>query len=63
MADAVNACFESKYHYNFWRPISAIQLADTDGNAATGRPELDAGCADAQPSGVPGRAWLRHRLR
>jgi PAP2 superfamily len=34
-ADAINACFESKYHYNTWRPFSAIQLADTDGNDAT----------------------------
>ena len=34
-ADAFLACFESKYHYNFWRPTSAITLADTDGNAAT----------------------------
>jgi hypothetical protein len=34
-SDAVGGCFESKYHYNFWRPISAIQLADTDGNPAT----------------------------
>jgi hypothetical protein len=34
-ADAGNGCFESKYHYNFWRPFSAIQLADTDGNAGT----------------------------
>ena len=33
--DAIGACFESKYHYNFWRPFSAIQLADTDGNAGT----------------------------
>jgi hypothetical protein len=33
--DAISACFESKYHHNFWRPISAIQLADTDGNPAT----------------------------
>lgn len=33
--DAVNTCFESKYHYNSWRPFSAIQLADTDGNDAT----------------------------
>jgi hypothetical protein len=33
--DAIGACFESKYHYNFWRPTSAIQLADTDGNPAT----------------------------
>ncbi len=36
--DAVAACFESKYHHNFWRPVSAIQQADTDGNAAT-RPD------------------------
>lgn len=34
-ADAINGCFESKYHYNTWRPFSAIQLADTDGNDAT----------------------------
>ena len=33
--DALSGCFESKYHYNFWRPFTAIQLADTDGNAAT----------------------------
>ena len=34
-ADAAGGCFDTKYHYNFWRPTSAIQLADTDGNAAT----------------------------
>ena len=34
-ADAANACFESKYHYLFWRPFSAITLADTDANDAT----------------------------
>jgi hypothetical protein len=34
-ADASNACFESKYHYEAWRPSSAITLADTDGNDAT----------------------------
>jgi hypothetical protein len=34
-ADASIGCFDSKYHYLFWRPISAITLADTDGNAAT----------------------------
>ena len=30
-----NGCFESKYHFYFWRPQSAIPLAGTDGNAAT----------------------------
>ena len=35
MADAAIACWEAKYHYVFWRPITAIPLADTDGNPAT----------------------------
>jgi hypothetical protein len=35
MADAAIACWEAKYHYVFWRPITAIALADSDGNAAT----------------------------
>lgn len=34
-ADATVACFDSKYYFDFWRPQSAIPLADTDGNAAT----------------------------
>jgi PAP2 superfamily len=35
MADAAIACWEAKYHYVFWRPVTAIPLADTDGNPAT----------------------------
>lgn len=35
MNDAIIGCFEAKYFYEFWRPTSAITLADTDGNAAT----------------------------
>jgi hypothetical protein len=27
--------FESKYHYGFWRPVTAIRQADTDGNPHT----------------------------
>jgi hypothetical protein len=34
-ADATIACFEAKYHYAFWRPVTAIRAGDTDGNAAT----------------------------
>jgi hypothetical protein len=34
-ADASIACFDSKYHYQAWRPSSAITLAETDGNADT----------------------------
>lgn len=33
--DAMIACFDTKYHYWFWRPDQAIPLADTDGNPKT----------------------------
>jgi hypothetical protein len=35
MADAGIACWDAKYTYVYWRPVTAIQLADTDGNADT----------------------------
>jgi hypothetical protein len=35
LADAQIACWDSKYYYNFWRPITAIRLGDQDGNRAT----------------------------
>ena len=35
MADGYIGSWETKYHYNFWRPITAIHLADTDGNPDT----------------------------
>jgi hypothetical protein len=35
MADAYIANFETKYHFNFWRPVTAIRAAHTDGNDAT----------------------------
>src|SRR2546430_17266462 len=45
MADAAIACWDGKYRYVFWRPITAIRAADADGNPAT----------DADPSWIP---WL-----
>ena len=35
LADGYIGSWESKYRYNFWRPVTAIQLADTDGNPNT----------------------------
>jgi hypothetical protein len=35
LADAGIAAWDAKYTYNFWRPITAIQNADSDGNANT----------------------------
>jgi len=34
-ADSMINCWNDKYHYRFWRPITAIRLGDTDGNPAT----------------------------
>jgi PAP2 superfamily len=33
--DAFIAVLDAKYHYNFWRPITAIRNGDIDGNPAT----------------------------
>jgi len=35
LADGIIGCWDAKYHYVFWRPITAIRLADTDGNSDT----------------------------
>ena len=35
ITDAIIAVWDSKYHYGYWRPITAIQLADTDENPDT----------------------------
>jgi PAP2 superfamily len=35
IADAIISCWDAKYHFEFWRPVTAIPLADTDGNAGT----------------------------
>ena len=35
--DAAIAVFDAKYHYTFWRPITAIRNGDIDGNPATER--------------------------
>ena len=35
--DAEIAVLEAKYHYQFWRPITAIRNGDRDGNAKTER--------------------------
>ena len=35
LADANISSFEAKYYYKFWRPVTAVQLGDNDGNAST----------------------------
>ena len=43
LADAAVGAWDAKYTYGSWRPVTAIRLANTDGNAATA----------ADPSWVP----------
>ncbi|MES2973668.1 MAG: DUF3455 domain-containing protein [Pseudomonadota bacterium] len=42
MDDAVISVMDAKYHYGFWRPVTAIRNGDRDDNPAT---ELEAGWA------------------
>ena len=35
MADAAIGCWDAKYAYNYWRPITAIRELADDGNGAT----------------------------
>ena len=35
ISDAQASVFETKYHYNFWRPETAIRAGDADGNLLT----------------------------
>jgi PAP2 superfamily len=35
MADAAIGCWDAKYYYHFWRPITAIREAASDGNPLT----------------------------
>ena len=53
MADAGIACWDAKYRYVYWRPITAIRSGDFDGNPAT---DLDAAFVpwlDFFPAGTP----------
>src|SRR5262249_42012907 len=35
IADAVISCWDAKYEYSFWRPVTGIRLAADDGNPDT----------------------------
>jgi membrane-associated phospholipid phosphatase len=35
MSDVAVACWDSKYVYDFWRPVTAIRAAESDGNPGT----------------------------
>jgi hypothetical protein len=39
IADAIIACWDAKYTYEFWRPVTAIRLADDDGDGNPDDPD------------------------
>ena len=50
VGDAAIGCYDDKYHWMFWRPVTAIAEAATDGNDAT---ETDQAWVDAHPGSPP----------
>ncbi len=59
MADAVIAIWNAKNYYDTWRPITAIQQADTDGNPLTDpdpnwQPLIVTPAFQEYPAGHPG---------
>jgi hypothetical protein len=53
MADAAIACWDSKYRYVYWRPVTAIRSGDLDGNPATDPDPLWTPWLDFFPTGTP----------
>ncbi|HEU5374632.1 MAG TPA: vanadium-dependent haloperoxidase [Ktedonobacteraceae bacterium] len=54
-ADSTIAFYDAKYHYQLWRPITAIRLADIDGNPATiANPNWNALTVTAPDPSYPG---------
>lgn len=53
IADAAIACWDAKYRYVFWRPITAIRSGNVDGNAATDLDPTWTPWLDFFPAGTP----------
>jgi membrane-associated phospholipid phosphatase len=60
MADAAIACWDAKYTFTFWRPVTAIPLAATDGNPATTEDPawMPLFATPAHPEYPSGHSWV-----
>ena len=65
MGDAAIAGWDTKYHYSFWRPLTAIRAGDLDGNKKTAAdPEwLPLITTPAHPSYLSGHATVSGAAR
>jgi hypothetical protein len=68
LSDAGVAVLETKYHYNFWRPETAIAMAAADGNRRTDpdpsyAPLIPAPCFPSYPSGHATTSYAAREAR
>jgi hypothetical protein len=62
--DAAVAVFDSKYFYDFWRPVTAIRAGDSDGNDKTAPEHYSFDQESAAHQGRRVASYiLRHQLR
>jgi hypothetical protein len=67
MTDALISLFDSKYHYTFWRPETAIAEAGVDDNPRTDpdvafKPFITTPCHPSYPAGASVTASAAHRV-
>ena len=67
MSDALVSVMETKYHYNLWRPETAIRAGDTDGNRNTEPlgsfvPFITTPCFPSYPSGHASASYAARKI-
>ena len=64
LTDGYIGTWDTKYYYRFWRPVTAIRLADIDSNPRDDcRPDVDAVGGNPADPGLRLRARRRRRCR
>ncbi len=67
LSDSTVASFDTKYHYSFWRPETAIRAGDTDGNPKTDpdpafAPFIVTPCFPGYPSAHASVSYAAHEV-
>jgi hypothetical protein len=67
VSDGLVSSMETKYHYNFWRPITAIRAGDSDGNEKTApdpgwTPFVGTPCFPSYPSAHASASYAARKI-
>ena len=67
VSDSLVSAMETKYHYNVWRPITAIRVGDTDGNEKTApdpgwTPFVGTPCFPSYPSAHASASYAARKI-